>query len=135
MFYIYQTSLTENQILTINAHGWDNGPDWAKAYANKNFGKFSGSEYITLMNNDIIKHTQTINSNDLDDIFNIGNGYGDQSKRTMHEETYSLSVGDILVSAIDNEAYVVAGFGFTKLSKTFVRILQHKVKTKIGMVA
>lgn len=52
---------------------------------------------------------------DLEDVFEIGNGHGDQSKLTRLERMHSVSVGDIV--RLDTGRYMmVDGMGFNEVS-------------------
>jgi hypothetical protein len=62
-------------------------------------------------------HVANIEATDLDNVFEIGN-IGVRSEIEMIEGTkmHSISVGDIIQKEISNEKFVVADFGFKKIT-------------------
>lgn len=56
----------------------------------------------------------TIEANDLEDVFRIGNGYGDESAITRLGKMTSVSVGNIVMDE-NNEAWACASIGWDKL--------------------
>jgi len=62
---------------------------------------------------DDYEHTATIDTNDLDEAFEIGNIGPIGKINQVSSKFHSLSVGDIL--ELDSEKYIVASFGFDKL--------------------
>jgi hypothetical protein len=58
-------------------------------------------------------HVADLNTNSLDEAFEIGN-IGPESKYTRYARMHSLSVGDILVDET-GQAHVIASFGFDEI--------------------
>ena len=52
----------------------------------------------------------------LDEVFHIGNGYGDQSKIQRLGDMYSLSVGDLVECVDTGDMLMVAPEGYTAVS-------------------
>lgn len=62
---------------------------------------------------DNYEHTATIDTNDLDEAFEIGNIGPIGKIERFSLKFHSLSVGDIL--ELNKEKYIIASFGFDKL--------------------
>jgi hypothetical protein len=73
---------------------------------------FDGSEcYRAEMSEHFVKVAE-VEASDLDDVFHIGNGYGDQSKiQRVAERMHSVSVGDIIQTQ-DGYLWMVDPEGF-----------------------
>lgn len=56
----------------------------------------------------------TIEADDLEDVFDIGN-IGPESKITRHKSMRSVSVGDIIEASKSGKFFVVAHMGFKQL--------------------
>lgn len=132
MIRVYQIQISEAKRFEVNARGWD-GVTWGKAYFNATFnGNESGVIDLIENHSDMIEHTMTIDTDDLDETFDIGNCMGDMDKivwearengRSAHK---SISVGDIIRKA-NGEAYIVAQFGFEKIALNTLRLLEKAV--------
>ena len=64
---------------------------------------------------DLFTETAGVDSDDLEEVFEIGNGYGDLTKLITYSKMSSVSVGDIIKQG--DELYMVEAFGFKKLEK------------------
>ena len=62
----------------------------------------------------------TVEADDLEEVFEIGNGYGNQQNITRHHPMHSVSVGDIVSCRDDSGIYfqMVNGMGFRLLHST-----------------
>lgn len=54
----------------------------------------------------------TIESKDMDQVFEALNGFDNGSQITRHKRMHSLSVGDVIVDLETTQAYMVDPFGF-----------------------
>lgn len=129
-YRVFQVQLNDAQVDAVNQNGWD-GTDFGSAYMKATFG--SGNEIEQTANFEnaykagIVRHTMIIkDAVDVDEVFAIGNCMGNMDKiaweltKDGHSAHKSISVGDLIVDA-DNNGYLVANFGFTKVSQDFVR--------------
>ena len=57
----------------------------------------------------------TIEANDLEEVFNIGNGYGDESAINRHGKMTSVSVGNLVMKEETGEVWACASVGWEKL--------------------
>lgn len=114
MFKVFQCQLSDERVEQVNMSGWD-GVEWGKTYmaitfANENADVCQGIDF------GLYEHTMNIDSTDLDECFDLGNGVGDMSKVEELVRHKSVSVGDVLVYC-DNVAYIVDPFGFKTLKQ------------------
>jgi hypothetical protein len=121
MLLVFQVQLTDAMADEVNAAGSWSKVAWGKTYMDLTMGfldDVTDNEVLELLRSaqamGLTKLTRMIDTEDLDEAFAIGNGYGDQSKMTVFEPSKSLSVGDILVKA-NGAAHMVARFGFREL--------------------
>jgi hypothetical protein len=106
MITIYQIQLTDNQIAEVNA---GREVEAFNIRRQMQFG-FDASKF----SEDSAKHYTKgwiVDTDDLDEAFEVANGMGDQYKGTRFGRPYSASVGDIFINK-DNECFVCVNFGF-----------------------
>lgn len=112
MFKVHQVTLSEGDCMWVNGLGWsgaaEKSPNIAAymiATLDRNFQKaFETGQF---------KHVATIEADDLDEVFEIGN-IGPEHLITRHAPMHSVSVGDVIQTP-DGEFFAVASMGFTKL--------------------
>ena len=112
MFKVHQVTLNDFDAIIIEAHGWKeagNFSDKVKAYT---LGAMKG-DHQTSFSLGHHKHVSTIEANDLNAVFDIGN-IGPEELITRHAPMHSVSLGDVIETP-DGEFFAVASMGFTKL--------------------
>jgi DNA modification methylase len=106
MITIHQIRLTDNDIMAVNA-----GRE-VEAFTVRNRMQFGFDK--SKFSEAYLKHyskSWIIDTDNLDEAFEIANGYGDIYKGTRVGRSYSASVGDIFVN--DNgDCFVCDTFGF-----------------------
>jgi hypothetical protein len=106
MITIYQIQLTDEQIDAVNA-GLQ-----VEAYTVRNrmgLG-FDESKFCEGYLKHYVKGWE-IDTNDLDEAFEVSNGMGDRYKGTRFGRPYSSSVGDIFVNE-EGDCFICDTFGF-----------------------
>jgi len=96
-FSVYQYQMSREVADRVNANGWDVA---AREFPEVNIHhgvKWQGSEkwepeFFPYYN--LVAEMSDISG--LEEVFHIGNGYGDQSKIERVAKMYSMSVGDII---------------------------------------
>lgn len=79
----------------------------------------------------LIVHTKTFDTDDLDEVFAIGNGHGDTSKVTSFKPSKSISVGDILVDCDTRVGHMVDTFGFIAISPAVIKEMECHVPQNV----
>ena len=70
---------------------------------------------VNKLTENVYKHTGSIDANNLDEVFHIGNT--DRSKvETTDIPFVSVSVGDLILDTETLETYIVSRFGFTPVN-------------------
>ncbi len=70
---------------------------------------------VNKLSENFYKHSGSINANNLDEVFHIGNT--DRNKvETTDVPFYSVSVGDLILDTETLETNIVAPFGFTSVN-------------------
>jgi hypothetical protein len=106
MIKVYQIQLTDAEINAINS---GETSDRIKAYFDRGFeGTFKAEnfQYYT--------HVANVDTNDMEEAFQLMNLWEDESKIEKLGRFSSMSVGDIL-ELEDGSKYRCASFGFTQL--------------------
>jgi len=126
-FRVYQIMIDDAKHTEVNEKGWD-GVEWGKSYTNLTFGSTKEKDpWIMILagiHHDLIRHTRTIETDDIDEVFSIGNGHGDLSLQTVHGPAKSISVGDILVDTETHVGHMVDNFGFIGISPQNIRKME-----------
>lgn len=110
MITIYQIRLSNSDINTVNARGWDAVPK-ATARADMMLGARKWNEEYTKY----YEATYEVDTDDLDEAFGITNLWNEDYKVTRLARGSSSSVGDIFVK--DGNCHIVDNFGFTNVGK------------------
>lgn len=109
MINIYQIYLSDAEIQKINEQGHDSVPA-QRARLNVQFG---GAENFKYSDMKYYKHVMSVDTDDLDDAFELTNLWNDNSKIKSISRASSSSVGDIFQDG--DRWYMVDSFGFKKL--------------------
>lgn len=110
MITIYQIELSDADIIRANAQGFDAAPTVA-AKTRMMMGACKWKEeYVPLY-----KATYKVDTDDLDEAFEITNLWNEDYKVTRLRRGSSSSVGDIFVK--DGNCYIVDKFGFANVGK------------------
>ena len=138
MFKVFQIELSDEKADEVNAAGCWSKVAWGKAYLDLTMGMFSDSDNVSVMEMileaiefGLVKHTMTIDCEELETAYALGNGMGDQSVVTHHGRHKSASVGDIFLRADSRGGGVVLNFGFELLSEEEVKEIETLVPQKM----
>lgn len=114
-FSIFQFRLSNEAVDRVNANGWDVALREFPEVSIQRDVKFEGSEnYQSWMFNHYNLVALIDDVSDLEDVFKIGNGYGEQSKMTrIASRMHSLSVGDIAFCHDTNTYFMCDPMGWT----------------------
>tara|TARA_R100001443_G_C3210345_1_gene143221 strand:+ start:95 stop:475 length:381 start_codon:yes stop_codon:yes gene_type:complete len=108
-YKIYQPQIDRNNVSSEIDQAWQNvvfQHDLSQEELQLNVDKLIENVY---------KHTGSIDANNLDEVFHIGNT--DRSKVTTTDIPFgSVSVGDIILDTETLETNIVARFGFTSVN-------------------
>ena len=72
------------------------------------------SKAADAMSTGYYEHVATIEADDLNDVFEIGN-MGPEEKISRHDSMHSISVGDVITNEDMTKSWVVAPIGFDRL--------------------
>lgn len=111
-YLVYQIQFTKDESEAINKLGWDLASR-VMPRVRVHLEKESLEVVHKGFNEDLYEWVATIEANDLDDAFLIGN-IGPEEQIERHSSMHSISVGDVLV-ADDGHAYHVSPVGFKEL--------------------
>ena len=107
MIAVYQIHLTDDQIIEVNKNGHD-AVDAQSAKVNLMcFGEWKDeyAQFYTL--------TYKVDSDDLDEVFELTNIWSDENKVKKIRRGHSTSVGDIFVK--EGRFHLVKSFGFEEI--------------------
>lgn len=140
MFKVFQIELSDEKAAEVNAAGCWSKVAWSKTYLDLTTGMFSDSDNVSVMEIvleaiefGLVKHTMTIDCNNFEAAFALGNGAGDQSAVSHHARHKSASVGDIFICAESLDGAVVKRVGFEPLSIDEVKEIETLVPQKMMM--
>ena len=114
MYSIWQNRISNEAIDVLNNVGWggDFGSFDLEIRIQRDV-KFFGSEKFTADMMPLFKLVATVEANNLDDVFHIGNVCRD--KMNVFHQMHSISIGDIIVDQDTNKSYMVDPEGFTEV--------------------
>tara|TARA_R100000234_G_C4996169_1_gene178049 strand:- start:202 stop:561 length:360 start_codon:yes stop_codon:yes gene_type:complete len=97
-YKIFQIHLTNNEVAHVNAHGHDSVD---KQVARLDLmSPYRHDDVLPLVRDafdkNYFKHVANITASGLEDVFTIGNGYGDKEDVELLDRMHSLSVGDVV---------------------------------------
>ena len=138
MIKVFQIELDDAKYDEVNSapNGWS-GVAWGKTYLDLTMGMFEDSDNVSVMEMiddaiafGLVKHTMTIDTDDFDTAFALGNGMfegpGDEAGVTEHCVHKSASVGDIFIRN-HRDGAVVANFGFAELDNAEIKEIEARV--------
>jgi hypothetical protein len=133
MFNVFQIELNDAMYNEVNSHpdSW-NGVKWGKTYCDLTFGSWHSEEELVVLVRramlfGLVKHTMTVDCEELEQVYALGNGMGDQARVTNHMRHKSVSVGDIVLRTDLRGGAVVARMGFTLIGEQFTREIESVV--------
>jgi hypothetical protein len=129
---VFQPILNDKKVNEISG-GWDKA-EWSSAYMNlTGFPEGEIFEDIkSLVEHDIYRHTMTVDSSDLEQVFMVGNMH-DHDLIAQHQRRKSVSVGDILVDTETGVGHMVAMRGFIAIAPAIVEFI--KARTAVWEMA
>ena len=120
-YTVYQVNLTQQEVATVNAEGHGSV---AKHVRNLDltcaYGKTEDQKKAMVTEawfEGDYDPTAKVYARDLNEVFSLGNGMGDQSKVTRLNGMKSVSVGD-LVRDEDGTLHLVDSYGFVAVTLT-----------------
>jgi len=116
-FNIFQHKLSSEAVARINEVGFDG--DLGEFATDAKISRdvtFFGSESWEPTMAAKFKKVATCEASNLEDVFHMGNGYGDQSKFERIAEMRSLSVGDLVECVDTGDMLMVDPEGWTCVS-------------------
>jgi len=118
-FSVYQFHMSDAAFDKVNAVGW--GGDFGEFATEVEIHrevKFEGAEkYRPEMSEYFELVAEMTDISNLEEVFHVGNGYGDQSKMTrVADRMHSLSVGDIIFCHDTNTFLMCDPEGWTGIS-------------------
>ena len=117
-FSVFQFRLSNEAIDRVNANGWDVALREFPEVAIHRDVKFEGSEnYQSWMFNHYTLVAEMTDVSNLEEVFHLGNGYGDESKMTrVADRMHSMSVGDIAFCHDTNTYLMCDPMGWTAVN-------------------
>ena len=117
-FSVYQSQVSCAAIDRVNTNGWEVAIREFPELAVDHDVKFFGSEqFETSMFQYYVLVAEMTDISNLEEVFHVGNGYGDQSKMTrVADRMHSLSVGDIIFCHDTNTFLMCDPEGWTGIS-------------------
>ena len=116
-FSVYQFHLSRDADYAVDELGWSESKLVHPEVAIQRDVKFEGSEkYQSWMFNHYNLVAEMTDISNLEEVFHIGNGYGEQSKMTrVADRMHSLSVGDIIFCHDTNTYLMCDPMGWTAI--------------------
>lgn len=117
-FSVYQFRLSREAIDRVNTNGWDVAlREFPEVAIDRDVKFHDGSEnYQSWMFNHYNLVAEMTDISNLEEVFHIGNGYGEQSKMTrVADRMHSLSVGDIIFCHDTNTYLMCDPMGWTAI--------------------
>lgn len=138
MFKVFQIELDDAKYREVNEAGDWSKVAWGKVYLDLTMGMWTDGDNVSVMEMileaaefGLIRHTMTIDCEELEQVFALGNGMGDMSKVTEHCRHKSMSVGDIAIRADSRGGGVTAQFGFEVLTEQEAKEIETLVPQKM----
>lgn len=105
MIKVFQIALTDAEVDLINTVGWEATP--RTQAAGKYYSDRTSADY------DLYDHVATVDTDDMEEAFELMNLWQQPDRVTKIGECHSLSVGDFLET--DKGRFICALFGFKPL--------------------
>lgn len=119
-YSVYQYHMSREAVELVNSVGFDSAIALQPEIAIRREVCFFGSENFESWMLAHYTKVAEVECGDLDDVFHIGNGYGDQSKiRRVADRMHSVSVGDIIKTQ-DGYLWMVDPEGFECVGTTLI---------------
>ena len=114
-FSVFQFRLSNEAVDRVNTNGWDVALREFPEVAIHRDVKFEGSEnYQSWMFNHYTLVAEMTDVSNLEEVFHLGNGYGEQSKITrVADRMHSMSVGDVIFCHDTNDYFMCDPMGWT----------------------
>ena len=141
MIKVFQIEIDDAKYNEVNSapNGWSDVA-WGKTYLDLTMGDFGDGSNVSVLEMileaiefGLVKHTMTIDTDDFDTAFALGNGMfdgpGDEAGVIEHCMHKSASVGDIFIRN-HRDGGVVANFGFEDLSNNEIKEIESLVPQK-----
>ena len=112
-FSLFQFQMTREYAEVVNAVGWETAIAANPEIMIHREVKFGGSAEFQPWMFDHYQVVAQITANGLDEVFHIGNGYGDQDKIVRLERMHSMSVGDVVLCHDTNTYFMCDPMGWT----------------------
>lgn len=109
MFKVHQVTLSDGDCLWVNGLGWDGAAEKSPTIAAYMLATLK-RKYQQAFQTGEFKHVATIEANDLEEVFEIGN-IGPEHLITRHAPMRSVSAGDVIETP-EGEFFAVAPMGF-----------------------
>jgi|FreactTroBogLake_1042271.scaffolds.fasta_scaffold10448_1 hypothetical protein len=114
-YEVFQIRLADSIYDAVNLLGRTKASELYPDFAAESDVSFFGSKRFKPQYLKYYNKVAEVEADGLEEVFEIGNGYGDQSKITRLARMHSVSVGDII--RVDTGRYMmVDGIGFTEVS-------------------
>jgi len=116
IFTIHQAKASNEALDHLNVVGWDGdfGEYDKEIRIHRDVLFFGGSEKYTPDMSECYEIAGTVEAENLDEVFHIGNIAHDQINMVA-DRMRSVSIGDIIVDLTNDIAYMVDGEGFTEV--------------------
>ena len=109
MLNVYQIRLTHEEVVQVTALGWGVDNPKIQAYGARHFGN-----KIKNVNMDHYDLVAKVDTNDLEEAFELMNLWDHPERVTKLSSCSSMSVGDV-VEDEDGNRFLCASFGFDKI--------------------
>ena len=134
---VYQIIIDEAKHDEVNQSEW-NEVVWGADYLDITTGAWKEGLAALIgrvIDQGLVVHTMTVETDNLDDVFATGNGFPPNSgfarAAVIHRTGKSISIGDIMVNAETHEGYIVATVGFIRIDPAIIREMECNVATVI----
>ena len=122
MFEVYQIQLTDKLYNVVNSHGWDANKA-TKIYADLTFkpnAKTVRQDYTVAAAAGILTRTMKVFTNNLNEVFAVGNGMKTDARVIQVEQHKSVSIGDLIVDSKTDVGHIVDRYGFIPVAPRVV---------------
>jgi len=125
-FRVLQVQLSDAKADEVNIAGCWSKVAWGKTYLDLTAGFVDEADlaetFAKAVEYGLVQHTMTVDTDQPEEAFAIGNGMGDRSKLTELCPHKSMSIGDVLVDTETGEAQIVATFGFDEIDISQIEV-------------
>ena len=116
-FNIFQFNISSEAADRLNQVGWegDHGEFAFDIKITRDVAFWGSEKWEPMMASKYAK-VATCEASNLEDVFHMGNGYGDQSNFTKIDVMHSLSVGDLVECVDTGDVLMIDPEGWTSVS-------------------